>query len=79
MTRMAGPDCAVMCNLINRHNTYIHTYTHIALHTHTYQYFIRKYQAIHVDFWEYSYQSVWVVILVLSLSENSKNFMVPWT
>ena len=26
MTRMAGPDCAVMCNLINIH-TYIHTYT----------------------------------------------------
>ena len=25
--RMAGPDCAVMCNLINIH-TYIHTYTH---------------------------------------------------
>ena len=27
MTRMTGPDCAVMCNLINIH-TYIHTYTH---------------------------------------------------
>ena len=39
MTRMAGPDCAVMCNLINIHtylqnnyknmyiiDTYIHTY-----------------------------------------------------
>ena len=25
MTRMAGPDCAVMCNLINRHT---HTHTH---------------------------------------------------
>ena len=25
MTRMTGPDCAVMCNLINIH-TYIHTY-----------------------------------------------------
>ena len=25
MTRMTGPDCAVMCNLINI-NTYIHTY-----------------------------------------------------
>ena len=25
MTRMAGPDCAVMCNFINRH-TYMHTY-----------------------------------------------------
>ena len=29
MTRMTGPDCVVMCNLIN---TYIHTYIHI----HTY-------------------------------------------
>ena len=28
MTRMAGPDCAVMCNLINTHT---HTYTHIAV------------------------------------------------
>ena len=27
MTRMAGPDCAVMCNLINI-QTYIHTYIH---------------------------------------------------
>ena len=25
MTRMTGPDCAVMCNLIDIH-TYIHTY-----------------------------------------------------
>ena len=28
MTRMTGPDCAVMCNLINIH-TYIHTYIHL--------------------------------------------------
>ena len=27
MTRMTGPNCAVMCNLINIH-TYIHTYIH---------------------------------------------------
>ena len=26
MTRMTGPDCAVMCNLINTHT---HTHTHI--------------------------------------------------
>ena len=27
MTRMTGPDCVVMCNLINTYiNTYIHTY-----------------------------------------------------
>ena len=33
MTRMTGPDCVVMCNLIN---TYIHTYIHtyyIDIHT----------------------------------------------
>ena len=28
MTRMTGPDCVVMCNLIN---TYIHTYIHTSL------------------------------------------------
>ena len=37
MTRMTGPDCAVMCNLINTHthttryvqfNKYTHTHTH---------------------------------------------------
>ena len=28
MTRMTGPDCAVMCNLINTHtHTQAHTYT----------------------------------------------------
>ena len=31
MTRMTGPDCAVMCNLVNIH-TYIHTY-----YIHTYK------------------------------------------
>ena len=31
MTRMTGPDCVVMCNLIN---TYIHTY--LVLYIHTY-------------------------------------------
>ena len=41
MTRMTGPDCAVMCNLINIH-TYIHTYilytyyTYIHTYIHTY-------------------------------------------
>ena len=35
MTRMTGPDCVVMCNLIN---TYIHTdiHTHTYIHIHTY-------------------------------------------
>ena len=29
MTRMTGPDCVVMCNLINKYiHTYIHTYIH---------------------------------------------------
>ena len=30
MTRMTGPDCVVMCNLIN---TYIHTYMRTYIHT----------------------------------------------
>ena len=32
MTRMTGPDCVVMCNLINTHT---HTHTHTYTHTHT--------------------------------------------
>ena len=39
MTRMTGPDCVVMCNLIN---TYIHTYI---LHTYILTY-INKYMYI---------------------------------
>ena len=39
MTRMTGPDCAVMCNLIN-----IHTYTYI--NTSTYG---TKYQGVEKD------------------------------
>ena len=31
-TRMTGPDCAVMCNLMNTHT---HTHTHTHVHTHT--------------------------------------------
>ena len=34
MTRMTGPDCAVMCNLINTHTHTHHTHTHTH-HTHT--------------------------------------------
>ena len=34
MTRMTGPDCAVMRNLINMH-TYMYTYIHI-VHKYTY-------------------------------------------
>ena len=30
MTRMTGPDCAIMCNLINIH-THIHTYIQVPL------------------------------------------------
>ena len=35
MTRMTGPDCVVMCNLIN---TYIHTYIHTCIHTYIHTY-----------------------------------------
>ena len=31
MTRMTGPDCVVMCNLINTHT---HTHIHACIHTH---------------------------------------------
>ena len=35
MTRMTGPDCVVMRNLINTYiHTYIHTYTHTYIHTY---------------------------------------------
>ena len=35
MTRMTGPDCAVMCNLINTHtHTHIHTRTRHFYHMH---------------------------------------------
>ena len=35
MTRMTGPDCVVMCNLIN---TYIHTYIHTYIQTYIHTY-----------------------------------------
>ena len=35
MTRMTGPDCVVMCNLIN---TYIHTY----IHSYIYDIMVKK-------------------------------------
>ena len=36
MPRMSGPDCAVMCNLINIHTyiQYMHTYIHTCIHTY---------------------------------------------
>ena len=37
MTRMTGPDCAVMCNLINTH-THTHTHTERERHTHAHSY-----------------------------------------
>ena len=37
MTRMTGPDCVVMCNLINTYiHTYLHTYIHTYIQIHTY-------------------------------------------
>ena len=52
MARMTGPDCAVMCNLINIHK-YIHTY----IHTYCYNCSILvlfKWNAIVVMLWEIS-------------------------
>ena len=39
MTRRTGPDCAVMCNLVN-----IHTYKHTNIYTyiHTYLHFVNE-------------------------------------
>ena len=34
MARMTGPDCAVMCNLINIHTYILHTYIHTSPHAH---------------------------------------------
>ena len=39
MTRMTGPDCVVMCNLIN---TYIDTYVRMYMHTYIHAY-VRMY------------------------------------
>ena len=39
MTRMTGPDCVVMCNLINTYiHTNIHIYIHAYIHTYTHTY-----------------------------------------
>ena len=39
MTRMTGPDCVVMCNLINTYiHTCIHTYVHTYIHTYIHAY-----------------------------------------
>ena len=47
MTRMTGPDCVVMCNLIN---TYIHTYIYTYIHTYIVG---RKYEKIRPKLAEY--------------------------
>ena len=43
MTRMTGPDCVVMCNLIN---TYIHTYIHTHRSTTDMMFAIRRLQEL---------------------------------
>ena len=58
MTRMTGPDCAIMCNLINTHthdraglrgyvqfNKYTHTHTHT--HTHFLDYIFKTCVVVH--------------------------------
>ena len=39
MTRMTGPDCVVMCNLINTH-THTHTHIHTVQDTHINSYLV---------------------------------------
>ena len=50
MTRMTGPDCAVMCNLINIH-TYIRTYIHtcVCMHAHPCIYLSMHYLYMYVS------------------------------
>ena len=44
MTRMTGPDCVVMCNLINTYiHTYIHTYIRTYIHTYIHTYILQTY------------------------------------
>ena len=57
MTRMTGPDCVVMCNLIN---TYIHTYIHTYMHT-----YIDMYIPTYIHTYIYTY-----IQGTLSLSKN---------
>ena len=57
MTRMTGPDCVVMCNLIN---TYIHTYVHTYIHAYIHTY-IRAYINDHNG---YSSRCVWRAKLI---------------
>ena len=43
MTRMTGPDCVVMCNLINTYiHTYIHTYIQTYIHTYIHTYILGR-------------------------------------
>ena len=62
MTRMTGPDCVVMCNLINI-NTYIHTYMHTYIHTYIHIY-------IHTFIHTYIHTYVGGAQGTLSLSKN---------
>ena len=54
MTRMTGPDCAVMCNLINNiHTYYIHIYIHTKyIHTHIHTRYIPTKQVSLIPPWE---------------------------
>ena len=47
MTRMTGPDCAVMCNLINIHTYILYTYIHTYVHTYIHASIIHDITAVH--------------------------------
>ena len=54
MTRMTGPDCVVMCNLINTYihayiHTYIQTYIHTYMHAYIHTYISARNRKIVVD------------------------------
>ena len=68
MTRMTGPDCVVMCNLINTYiHTYIHKYIHTYIHTHIITY-IHTYKATALK------TDVWVD----TVTEGGRRFMAAW-
>ena len=50
MTRMTGPDCVVMCNLINTHtNTHTHTPSTHSVHSESHGYDKVSQRLVHLD------------------------------
>ena len=67
MTRMTGPDCVVMCNLIN---TYIHTYIHTYTHRHTHH----TVQLVSVFFFTKLLNVLYLVIHTIIVAKHGISF-----